>query len=112
MKSKFSKHSHLFLIALGFLWLTTMVYGQAISGDLVGAITDTSGAIVANADVRATNVNTGVTSSTKTNASGEYRFSNLPVGSYDISVSAGGLNGALRGMSVILNQTATANLTL
>jgi hypothetical protein len=89
-----------------------MAYGQAISGDLVGTITDSTGAILPNADVRAANVNTGMTSFTKTSASGEYRFTNLPVGTYDIIVSGGGLTGSLKGVPVVLNQTATANLSL
>jgi hypothetical protein len=45
------------LIALG----SGPVYGQAINGNIVGTVTDPSGAAVSNGDVTATNPATGFT---------------------------------------------------
>jgi hypothetical protein len=90
-----------------------LAIGQAVSGDLVGTITDQSGAAVSNATVTAANVGTGVKTTTRSNSRGEYRFGNLPVGHYDISASSAGFNDAVtHNFDVELNKTATANLVL
>src|SRR5215475_1135256 len=88
-------------------------YAQAISGDLVGIVKDSSGAAIPNASVSALNVSTSVQTTTKTNTGGEYRFGNLLPGRYDISSTASGFTKTtLKGVDVLLNTTNTANLTL
>src|SRR4051794_39170205 len=88
-------------------------FAQAISGNLVGTLTDQSGAVVLNATVNAVNTATNVKFSGKSSESGQYRISNLPPGTYDVSAAAPGLSRqTLRGVAVQLNLTATANLTL
>src|SRR5580704_10825132 len=74
------------LMALG----SGLAYGQAISGNLVGTVIDSSSAVVTNASVEASNLGTGLTTSATTNTTGGYRFDNLPVGSYKIIVKASG----------------------
>ncbi len=97
------------LLAMG----ATTVWGQAISGNLVGTVLDASGATVPNATVTATNVATNVKSPTKANSRGEYRINNLQPGMYSIEAEASGFTRAeLQNVSVQLNLTATANLTL
>src|SRR5690349_18668413 len=64
-------------VTAALLLVSSLAFGQAISGDLVGTVTDKSGAVVPNATVTATNEATNVKASTTTNSSGEYRFSNL-----------------------------------
>jgi len=49
-------------------------YAQANSGDLTGAVLDSSGAAIPNATVEALNDETGVKYTAQTNASGVYRF--------------------------------------
>jgi hypothetical protein len=95
------------------LLLACSAFAQAISGDLVGTITDASGAAVPNATVTATNAGTNVASTATTNAAGEYRISNLLPGTYNLTVTASGFGASsLKNVSVSLNQTATANLTV
>lgn len=94
------------------LAFATFGFAQAISGDLVGTVKDASGAVVPNTTVEATNVATGVKTTTVSNGSGEYHLKNLPVGTYDLSVASNGLTGAVRGIPVELNKTATANIGL
>ena len=60
------------------------------TGSITGTVTDSSGAAVPGADVSLTSVEQGTTRSAKTNSSGEYLFAALPVGQYDIGVSAPG----------------------
>jgi Carboxypeptidase regulatory-like domain len=102
-----------FTIATVLSFFAASLPAQTISGDLTGSIFDASGAIVANATITAKNDSTGVEATTKTTATGEYRFSNLPAGSYTVTVSASGFNQTqTKGVQVVLSQTQTANFTL
>ena len=51
--------------------------GQAIDGNVLGTVVDGSGAAIVGADMTLTNVETNVTVSAKTGATGEYRFDHL-----------------------------------
>jgi hypothetical protein len=51
--------------------------GQAIDGDVVGAIYDPSGAVVPGAAVELLNQATGIKTATQSGADGTYRFSNV-----------------------------------
>ncbi len=83
------KATALGLALLGLIAVSSSgAYGQAISGDLVGTIVDSSGAAVATATVNATNIATGVVTTTRTNGTGGYHLENLLLGSYRIAVSA------------------------
>ncbi|HVW86590.1 MAG TPA: carboxypeptidase-like regulatory domain-containing protein, partial [Bryobacteraceae bacterium] len=89
------------------------LFGQAISGDLVGSVQDMSGAAVTNAAVDAVNESTNMKSSTRSDANGAYRFSNLPAGRYTLSAAAPGFNPAsLKGVTLEVSKIATVNLTL
>jgi hypothetical protein len=89
-----------------------IAFGQAISGNLVGTVSDPSGAVVANAEVTATNTGTNATTVTHTNSTGEYRFDNLPVGSYKITVKAQGFRTSIQDANVELNKTGTRNANM
>ncbi len=82
--------------------LAGAIYAQIGGGSIVGAITDESGAAVANATVKATNVQTNVASSTVTNAQGYYEFPLLGAGKYSIEVTAQGFQPA-RSQEIELN---------
>src|SRR5271169_207448 len=98
---------------VSLMLLTGLAYGQAISGNLVGTVVDASAAAVPNATVTATHTATGVKTSMTANAMGEYRLSNLPVGTYTVSASSSGFSPVTLGnVLVSLNQTTTVNLTL
>src|SRR4029077_19698332 len=79
-------------LALAALFLALVFVGQTsaqvISGDLVGTVFDKTGAAVPGANVEAVNAETGVKYTAEANATGEYRFNNLPVGTYNVSASA------------------------
>ncbi len=101
------------VVFLMLVCATPFAGAQATSGDLVGTVSDKSGAAIGNADVSAKNTETGVVSATKANAEGEFHIPNLPGGSYDISASATGFSSfTLKGFQVVLNNTTTAKLTL
>jgi hypothetical protein len=86
---------------------------QVISGDLVGTIFDKSGAVVPNASVEAVNADTGVKYTTEASASGEYRFSNLPVGTYNVSAWANNFaKTTVDAFRIELNKNSTLSITL
>jgi hypothetical protein len=99
-------------LLFGFLSVA-VVYGQAISGNVVGTVHDPSGAALANAAIDAVNESTSVKSATHSNGEGEYRFGNRPAGAYTFTGGATGFApSSLRGVAVDVGKTATVNLTL
>jgi hypothetical protein len=82
----------LFLRAVVFsIALTSVLLAQSGSGDLVGTVTDSNGAIIKDAGVIvASQAAVGVALSTETTRSGDYAIASLRPGVYTIKVSAPG----------------------
>ena len=82
------------LLAIILICLASMpnCYGQAaaVNGQIEGTVTDPSGAVVPGATVSVENVNTGLRRELKTDNSGFYRFTVLPLGTYRLKVTASG----------------------
>ncbi len=90
-----------------------LISGQAVSGDLVGSVADATGSMVPKATVNAENDATGVKHTSTTDGEGGYRFTNLAVGSYTVTVTATGFaSSVLKNVQVQLNNTVTQNFTL
>jgi Carboxypeptidase regulatory-like domain len=71
-----------------------MVWAQGGTGELDGLVTDSTGAVVADAPVVLTNIATGDKRTATTTTAGTYRFVALPVvGSYTLEVTAKGFKG-------------------
>jgi hypothetical protein len=88
-------------------------YAQAVSGSLVGTISDASGAAVPNAKVTITEMNTGVGRTTQTNESGNYTFSQLRPGTYAVAAEQSGFKKVSRsGIDVVVDTTARVDLAL
>jgi hypothetical protein len=83
-----------FLLALLFL-VTSTALCQLTTADILGTVTDASGAVVPNATVTLTNLGTNQTRIAQTSGSGDYTFSLLPVGHYSVSVKAPGFEGSV-----------------
>jgi hypothetical protein len=62
----------------------------ADGGRISGTVADRTGALIPKAAVTATNTDTGVRQVVTTNGSGAYSFPSLPVGRYDVAISAAG----------------------
>ena len=100
------------LLSLAVVASATGAFAQAISGNLVGTVLDSSSAVVAGATVSATKIDTGVVTTTTTNSTGAYHFENLPVGTYRVVVTSRSFKTAIQQVDIILNQTGTLNVTL
>ena len=64
--------------------------GQAVSSTLVGTVTDSSGAVVPNAAVTATEVRTGVARKTNTTSDGVYTLPYVAPGDYKVEIEVTG----------------------
>src|SRR5450755_1469055 len=95
-----------------FLLLPSLL-AQTTAGIINGAVRDASGAIVPDAEVTATNLDTSVKNVTKTNGNGDFTLAALPVGSYSVTVSKPGFN-SFEVASAFLGgaQTRTINAVL
>jgi len=88
-------------------------FGQAITGTLLGTVSDSSGGVVAGANVTVTNMNTGVANSTVTGAEGYYTVPNLAPGKYTVTVQYKGFKtGISEGDVVQVEQTTRVDFTL
>jgi len=77
---------------MGLLILLASVasFGQADQGTITGQVLDPSGAVVAKAAVKLTNIDTGLVLQAHTDSSGVYTFSPVKIGNYQISATAAG----------------------
>jgi carboxypeptidase family protein len=69
---------------------------------IVGTVTDSSGAVVPNANITVTNRNTGQSRNLTSNEVGQYVAEALPIGTYDVKAQATGFNTA-QTTGVVLN---------
>src|SRR3954447_6693183 len=75
-----------FLTALALAMIVTPLFAQKITGTISGVVSDPTGAVVPQATVTITNIDTALVRSVKTNELGEYMAPDLPNGNYRISV--------------------------
>jgi hypothetical protein len=76
------------LCFVGLLILATRPAAAQNTGSIFGTVQDSTGAVIPNADVTTDNSATGATRTVKSNASGEFLVSSLPVGVYTLTVNA------------------------
>src|ERR1700684_3039034 len=82
-------------------------------GSVTGTVTDPANATVPGAKLTLRNVDTGVLSAAKTTPTGDYTFTSIPVGTYDLSVEATGFNKSLQThLQVQIDQTIRMDLRL
>ena len=97
-------------ILLGF---SAPVVGQAVNATLLGTVTDSSGASVANAKVTITETNRGINHTSQTNESGNYVFPDLPPGTYRVIAELTGFKRESRaGIDLVVNSTERVDLVL
>ncbi|HUA15583.1 MAG TPA: carboxypeptidase regulatory-like domain-containing protein [Verrucomicrobiae bacterium] len=99
-------------VGLSLLMLCGAAWAQD-TAQITGTVTDQSGAAVANAQVTIENAEHGITRTASTNGSGDYLFAALPIGSYDVTVSAEGFKKyQAKGVKLDVAQKARLNVSL
>jgi Carboxypeptidase regulatory-like domain len=84
----------------------------AVSGSIQGTVTDSSGAVVANAKVTIKSTDTTVSRDTTTNSSGFYSSGPLIPGNYSVSISAQGFRETQVKTIVQINVSTSGNIRL
>jgi hypothetical protein len=101
---------NLFLL---FTLCVSLLMGQESRGTIVGTVTDSSGAVVAGANVEVTNVAMGTKSMLKTNEAGQYVTSFLIPGTYRVVVENQGFRKFVReNIELRVNDRLTVDVTL
>ena len=103
--------------ALGLLlWVgfcSCAASAQSSRGELAGNVLDATGASIPGATISATNEATGGKNETKSGSGGSYRFSDIPLGVYTVTVTAPGFGTATNtGVQIQINSTTALNVTL
>ena len=107
---QFSGKTLVTLLIAALIAVPSSLCAQQSSGAINGTVTDTTGALVANARVSLVNRETSVQRSIQTNASGVYDLSNVPPGTYILSIQKDGFETVKQTGTVIgVNQILTAN---
>ncbi len=88
------------------------IFAQKITGDIAGDVTDASGAVMPNVTVTAENLDTHATRTVTTNSSGNYRITDLAVGTYKVSADAQGFKTTVRQVGVAANALTHADFKL
>ncbi|HET8547963.1 MAG TPA: TonB-dependent receptor, partial [Bryobacteraceae bacterium] len=102
----------LIAISLG-VCLARGLHAQSITATLTGTVTDSSGALVPNAEVTITNTETGVRTAVTTDRRGGYTAALLPRGQYNLEVSAPGFRKFVQeGITLQVQQTARVDVEL
>src|ERR1700674_5486399 len=110
--SKSSRMSSWLVLSLCLI-CSTLTFAQSTGGRILGRVEDTSGAVLANVKVTATNEATGIARETKTNASGDYVFPEVPVGTYTLSFDLSGFKTNVRkSVALDLNQVINLNISM
>jgi hypothetical protein len=101
------------VLCMGLGSTAVMAQSQASSGQIAGAVTDSQGAAVPNATVKATNTQTGLERSVNSGDDGLYRIVLLPPGIYRVAASASGFSAVtIENVEVTVGRTIDVNPTL
>lgn len=103
-----------------FLLISTLIFpaapavwAQATTGALKGVVTDTDGAVIADADVVAKNVSTGIETRSQSNSEGIYTFPRLAPGVYLLTIEKQGFKKQqFQEVTVNAGQSATIDVSL
>lgn len=103
----------LFLLSIIVVSLALAASGQTFRGAINGTVTDPTGAFVPKAQVKATEIATGIEHTTVTTADGQFVFQDIPVGLYKIRVAAPGFAGrAFDNVEVVAGSIYTLQVKL
>ena len=109
---KFNKGCWLFIF-VSLLWVPGLMSQTPGTGALTGTVKDPSGAVIPNATVTLTSVNTGQARTTMTEADGVYHFNLLQPGNYRVRIEASGFKPVdVPSVTVAVTETAVLDRNL
>ncbi len=105
----------IWVIAAAVLGLcsTQRLNAQVLYGSVAGTVSDQTGAVVPGAAITIVNDNTGFTRSTASGSAGDYRITDLPGGTYTLSITAQGFKPVRQtGINIAAGSTNQQNVQL
>jgi len=97
----------LFATMFATFFAVSPAWGQEVTATITGSVTDPTGAPLVGASVVARDVDRGTTYATKTNGDGVFNLQRLPVGTYEIKVTAARFRTAQQSaVTLVLDQIA------
>jgi Carboxypeptidase regulatory-like domain len=101
----------IFVMAVAFL--PCAAAGQAVSGTILGTVTDSTGAVMARAKITIVNEGTGLTRTIASDVNGEFTAPSLPTGRYTVIAEAAGFKTmTLSNIELQVDQRARIDLKL
>ena len=102
-----------FILLFALVLMTQYASAQLTRATISGRVTDPTGAVVANAQVIATNVQTGSKTTAKSNGDGYYNLPYLSSGRYDLTIKRSGFKTYLhRDLVLQTEQHVVENVTM
>ena len=80
------------IFLLGLLAAVCSVSAQTTTGDILGVVLDSSGAVIVDAKVTVRNLETNAVNETLSSSTGGFRIPLLPAGSYEVTVEKQGFS--------------------
>ena len=103
----------IFLLIAGLFFLPGVLSSQTFRGGINGTITDSSGAVVPNAKVTATDTATAAVRDTVSSGAGEFSFNDLPLSTYTVKIEAQGFQSTeITGVQVLAGKVYTLPVKL
>ncbi len=102
-----------FIVVLTLLLFAGLAVRAQQNSEIVGTVTDQTGAAVQGASLTLTQKETGFARTTVSNATGGYQFSGLNVGNYDLKATAKGFEAFTRtGLALNVSETLATDIKL
>ncbi|HTR24839.1 MAG TPA: TonB-dependent receptor [Terriglobales bacterium] len=94
------------------LFMSAFVFGQTDLGSISGVVRDSTGAVVADANVKVTLTSTNAERTTTSNNTGDYRIQNLTPGTYTVVVTKSGFQTYKATLEVAVGGHTTMDASL
>jgi len=96
LEEKEMRRSRISVLLTVVLLVSLAAQGQRFLGTITGTVTDPSGAVVPDTEVRVTDVGTGLARTVRTDTQGVFTFPQLPLGSYQVTATKAGFKKYLK----------------
>src|SRR5258706_8536524 len=97
--------------AFMIFFTASIAFCQAVTGTILGRVTDSTGAVVPGVTVQIQNVGTGYSRTDKTDSAGRYLARDLPLGTYTVTAQQTGFRTQVQsGIAVTVASEVTVNM--
>jgi Carboxypeptidase regulatory-like domain len=104
---RLSKVGFSLVVLLGLFVVMQSAWGQQVTAEITGTVVDPAGAPISGASVTTSDTERGTMYTTKTNDSGLFNFTRIPIGHYEVRATSPGFETAVQPpFTLVLNQTA------